>query len=701
MWTSTVTPSTPSTMTRRITTRAICTSEHSSAPLVVFHVSLMMCHTTLAQVHWVFHLTSSACRTCVVLSDLFDLPFYFDLSFPVFFLSSVLMHPDLHIDLNNLDSVENKLRHSAKGSNDGYDVSHSLTGYEPKLMVFNELIDSLGPFACVNPSSDQDIDDTTFGKLVTEAHREYADYRNPEGVFVSPSSLFVASDRTGKPVGKSNIDPFSFGVRNAYSAHNQFPAITQAEKVVDRTGKPAGESSSNAQIRTLLDDQRLMIIAEYCEKIGQHELQAAHAEEERRILQEEFWRQQKDFREAHQQSYTDMEELRKFQSSTFDTFARRKLIEDQNTILEFSGRLQELQNEVIVWTILRTSRTLNQYAVEIPTLPIKRCCSQNILLLKDCWDFHSYRRAAKKGRQVFGTHMVFRETFFCKSTCIFIISFSSRIQSMEFVNRGAAPYVYSGENWKERRKSRSEMPVWTVSQRFSHLQWRRLFKESWGRPTTTADFGSPFWEVPYASNLCLLEDKVQDRGMYLFKISYGGDAMDQGSGVGWFSGWIEIFVIYSWYLNAEFLKYLMWGLFQHWPKSSTFLISKEDSVWRNKRPRKRTVSFEVDRMPAWSSITSGSLGAMILSKTIPTCSLFFRNDDIQEFDSKWDGILLSSTKIPHDDILEGLYKLRVRESEKLKTVLELYDLETHQKKLGPDYPSTEYLCRINSGKKKL
>ena len=43
------------------------------------------------------------------------------------------------------------------------------------------------------------------------------------------------------------------------------------------------------------------------------------------------------------------------------------------------------------------------------------------------------------------------------------------------------------------------------------------------------------------------------------------------------------------------------------------------------------------------------------------------------------------TKITPDDILEGLYKLRIREFEKLKTVLELYDLETHQKKLGPDY----------------
>ena len=43
------------------------------------------------------------------------------------------------------------------------------------------------------------------------------------------------------------------------------------------------------------------------------------------------------------------------------------------------------------------------------------------------------------------------------------------------------------------------------------------------------------------------------------------------------------------------------------------------------------------------------------------------------------------TRIPSDDILEGLYKLEIWESEKLKTVLELNDLEIHQKKAGPDY----------------
>ena len=88
------------------------------------------------------------------------------------------------------------------------------------------------------------------------------------------------------------------------------------------------------------------IIAEYLEKVGHHELHAAHAEEERRLLQGQIWRQKLEFREARQRSLTEMEELRKLQSSAFDTMARRKFVEDQNTILGLCGRVQELKNEV-------------------------------------------------------------------------------------------------------------------------------------------------------------------------------------------------------------------------------------------------------------------------------------------------------------------------------------------------------------------
>ena len=184
------------------------------------------------------------------------------------------MHPELHTDLDNLDTVENKLRNSAKGSLDTYDVTVSLTGYEPNDTVSNELVNSQGSFSYVTPSSDLDIDDTTLGKPLAEVHRDYADYRRPEGVSVSQSSLSVVFDRTGKLVGESSVDQsIGFGVtRNTYSAHNKFSANTQAEKMVDRTGKPVGEISSSAQIRTLLDEQRQIIIASQSRRI--HAIQA-------------------------------------------------------------------------------------------------------------------------------------------------------------------------------------------------------------------------------------------------------------------------------------------------------------------------------------------------------------------------------------------------------------------------------------------
>ena len=69
-------------------------------------------------------------------------------------------------------------------------------------------------------------------------------------------------------------------------------------------------------------------------------------EQDRKILQEELLRQQQDFREVHQQDLMKHQELQKFQNSAFDEFTQKKFIEDQKIIMELSGRLQELQNEV-------------------------------------------------------------------------------------------------------------------------------------------------------------------------------------------------------------------------------------------------------------------------------------------------------------------------------------------------------------------
>ena len=81
------------------------------------------------------------------------------------------------------------------------------------------------------------------------------------------------------------------------------------------------------------------------------EICRAHQGDERRrqghqLLHEQLLKQNCDFREAHEKSLNEMKELKKFQGSTFDTIARRKLVEDQDTILELTGKIQELQNEI-------------------------------------------------------------------------------------------------------------------------------------------------------------------------------------------------------------------------------------------------------------------------------------------------------------------------------------------------------------------
>ena len=221
---------------------------------------------------------------------------------PFFFFSFHLLHCEPYSELDNLIVMESLCYSANKESEDADDVSHSFTGYEPKFLTFGEFNDSSIPFSFMIPSSDQDVDDVTLGKMLTEAHRGQADYCGPEAMSVSQSSLSV---------------------------------------VFDGSGQPDERNSSNAQTRTLVEEQRKIIVAEYREKVSHHDLQA-----ERQLLQGQLWRQKLEIGEAHQQSLTEMEELRKFQSSKFATIARRKRVEDQNTILELSGRNQELQNEV-------------------------------------------------------------------------------------------------------------------------------------------------------------------------------------------------------------------------------------------------------------------------------------------------------------------------------------------------------------------
>ena len=58
---------------------------------------------------------------------------------------------------------------------------------------------------------------------------------------------------------------------------------------------------------------------------------------DQQLLHEQLLEQNRELREAHEKSLSEMEELKRFQGSTFDTISRRKLIEDRDIILELTG----------------------------------------------------------------------------------------------------------------------------------------------------------------------------------------------------------------------------------------------------------------------------------------------------------------------------------------------------------------------------
>ena len=193
---------------------------------------------------------------------------------------------------------------------------------------------------------DVDYDDAALEEMLYNAHREHVCHSQREGLSVGQSSSSV-SERTGRPV-------------------------------VERTARPVVErgqelNTEHAQIRTLLDRQREQILADCQAEIKKHDFQAnydrrsfqklsetfesqqeelhrAQAEElqrrDQQLLHAQLLQQNWELCDARDKSLNEMEELKKFQSSTFDTIARRRLVEDQDTILELTGKIQELQNEI-------------------------------------------------------------------------------------------------------------------------------------------------------------------------------------------------------------------------------------------------------------------------------------------------------------------------------------------------------------------
>ena len=127
-----------------------------------------------------------------------------------------------------------------------------------------------------------------------------------------------------------------------------------------------------------------------------------------------------------------MEELKRFQSSTFDTIAIRRLVEDQDTILELTGKIQELHNETNCMydsrdfqdaeSVRRRHSDVASQPVFFPPHPVPDG------MLSRSVGMPSRKEGPPSIRDTHGIS----GNVFCKSTCIFISTLSAGIESMVY-----------------------------------------------------------------------------------------------------------------------------------------------------------------------------------------------------------------------------------------------------------------------------
>ena len=181
-----------------------------------------------------------------------------------------------------------------------------------------------------------------------DASRRRADHSYDEGLSSSQSSS--VGQRTGRPV------------------------VEQFDSQISNVRENPRRSSEDEQIKILLERQREQILADCQAEIRKHEFQADydrrsiqklnemiesqrgeiyrphHGDERLRrdhqLLHEQLLEQNRDLREDHEKSLNEMEELKRFQGSAFDTISTEKMVEDRDTILELTGKIQELQFEM-------------------------------------------------------------------------------------------------------------------------------------------------------------------------------------------------------------------------------------------------------------------------------------------------------------------------------------------------------------------
>ena len=254
-------------------------------------------------------------------------------------------------------------------------------------------------------------------------------------------------------------------------------------------------------------------------------------------------------REAHEKSLNEIQELKRFQGSSFDTISRRRLIEDRDTILELTFKIQELHIEINYMNDSRdfqdaeSIRSGQSHVSSQPVFSPPHPDPGGMLS-------RSLGMPSKNGPPSIGDTHGLSGNVFANPTASSSAPYPQESKPwISNVSEHTSPHVMSESQTPVQDQRCQSGP----SAENSVIPWKENSSKNYGADQQRLQSSDPhFDKFTTPATFACWKIRFKDWGVYLFTISYGSYAVDERSGVGWFSGWSKIFVLCERNLNAQF-----------------------------------------------------------------------------------------------------------------------------------------------------
>ena len=303
-----------------------------------------------------------------------------------------------------------------------------------------------------------------------------------------------------------------------------------------------------------------------------------------------------------------MEELKRFQASTFETIARRRLVEDQDNILELTGKIQELQNEINCMDDSRDFQDaesvrsghshVTSQPVSFPLHPVLGGMLSRSIGMP----------SRKDGPpSIWDTWYIGKR--FCKSSRVFFSTLSAGVESMEVQNIRTSPHVMS-ENQTPVQDQRCQSAPSAKnsvipsegdsSKKYGADQHRLQISDlHFDKFPTPATFVC--WKIRLETEVCTCSLVPTEDMLWIKEVEMVDSVDDLKSSSSVRGIRMPDFEVFDANIASHFNR--------------RFSLEEQKSTKRGPFPSRKTGSL------TWSTSTSESLEPMIPSRIMPTCLL--------------------------------------------------------------------------------